>query len=686
MDKEKCIAALKHIGALIISTGLAFAAFAVGIFTANGGAWEIACFVFGAMLVAVAIANIAGHIWLRKHMTGMRVKEGHDFAQKVKSEIESDYDGAEKKVRRTILLSYAYAVGVITLLLLFCFSLGRLGPHAGFTMFLLQYILTAVGIVMMWGVVYMFFAVAPTEPPALRVVLDKAEYPQFYAVAKSAAAAAGCGDFDIVLYDMTDGISVTGCGKTIYINLDYAEAAVLTRDELFNVMLHEFAHVVYDFKRGRMFRHAISRTSGGECTANPFVKLSMYLFFSYPGDKIRLDILMFDTVSSRSFEQRADDMIIKAGDKQTYADACAKIDGFFQYSSANCREIAYDFYEPEQPVKGFASRVVEMYYTYREKYADVWKERMLRELPANVATHPTSRMRLDALGVTEFDAARVETDPAYTAEIEKLLKSRDDMIYKRMTEEEGYYEKFRKGAYVMRKAVMDKYLAAEADGEPSEPRMLQAVRAFIGIDDDKALEIVEKALALNAEAPRADFLKGVILFDRYDPECVACFKRAAKYPKLAEEAYDRIGRFALKSGDEALLAEYRADVCDIVQTADDMIEKGSISNDTKLLPHDLDESEVRELVESLTERCEGISKIYIAKYVDGNGVAHYPVYVTADHTKLHSFDEFGEMLSGVADFLNFYSDAHDLFCYYDFSGGKMKELTSIENAKVHDIA
>lgn len=685
MNKEKLTAFAKHGGTLVLSIGAALAAFAAGIYTADGGAWDIACFVIGFAIVALACANVIANTVAAKRMRGMRAKQAHDYAERIKSEIESDYASAEKKVRTTIAVAYSYAAFVIVLLLLFCFSLGRLGDDAGFAPFIVQFVLVCAASVLMWGVVYMFVAVDPSAPPETRVVLDENEYPRFYAVARNAASAAGCGDRAVVLYDMTDGISVTGCGNTIYINLDYAEAAVLTRDELFNVMLHEFAHVVYDFGRGRVFRRAMSRTSCEDRTNNPFVKIAEFLFLSYAGYRVQKEVLFFDTVSSRSFEQRADEMIGRAGNKRTYADACAKIDGFFQFAAMNCREMQYDFYAPETPTKGFASRYVETYYAYREKYGEVWKERMLCELPARVDSHPTTRMRLEALGANEFATDAKETDEAYLAEIKKLLESRDEMVYKRMTEEEGYYENYRKNAYVTRKAVMDGYIAAEEAGDVSEPKMLVAVRAFKGIDDDKALEIIDKALAKNAAAPRANFIKGAILFERRDPACVDCFKLAAKLPKLADSAYEKIGEFALKTGDEELLAEYRADVCDVVQNADDAMERTALGAHTELVPHDLDDKTVKELAADLTARCDGIGKIHVGKYVDVDGGAHYLVYVVADTNKITTYDGFVGMMSRSNDLLELYSDEHDFVsltnCYSDKHAAA---LVGLENSKIFD--
>ena len=683
MNKEKSIAFAKHGGTLVLSVGAALAALAVGMYTADGGAWGIACFVIGFAIVALACANVIANSVAAKRMRGMRAKQAHDYAERIKSEIESDYASAEKKVRTTIAVAYSYAALVIVLLLLFCFSLGRIGD-ADFSTFLVQFVFTVLAALLIWGVMYMFVAVDPSAPPETRAVLDENEYPQFYAAARSAASAAGCGDRAVVLYDMTDGISVTGSGNTIYINLDYAEAAVLTRDELFNVMLHEFAHVVYDFGRGRVFRHAMSRTSCEERTSNPFVKAAEFLFLSYAGYRVQKEVVFFDTVSSRSFEQRADEMIGRAGNRQTYADACAKIDGFFQFTATDCREMQYDFYAPEAPTKGFASRYVEMYYAYREKYGEVWKERMLRELPARVDSHPTTRMRLEALGVAEFTADRKETDEAYLAEIKKLLESRDEMVYKRMTEDEGYYENCRRNAYLTRKAVMDGYTAAEEAGT-SESKMLLAVRAFKGIDDSKALEIVEKALAKNAAAPRANFIKGTILFERRDPTCVDCFKLAAKLPKLAESSYEKLGEFALKAGDEELLAEYRADVCDAVQNADDALEKTKLGAHTELVPHDLDEKTVKELAADLTARCEGIGKIHVGKYVDGEGGAHYPVYVVADTKKIRSYEEFAELMSCSNDLLELYSDEHDFIPFMNcYSDKHAAALVGLENSKIFD--
>jgi len=684
MEKGDVIEIVKQFVAFVLTAAVCGGLIAVGYYTADENVfpWSmtaISCFAAAAVCAAV---NAVAFKKFTAHYDRMSERESYDFAQSEKDKVQRDYGAAQRRIGRTAAVSYIFAVLPLALILPYSVAYGRIIAGLEVSAAALFGVLFAVFFIAVYGVTYSLLLTPTVAPPSIEYVLSETDYPLFYATVRAAGAAIGC-DYPVTLYDLTDGISVFVYKRHVYINLDYAEAALLTRDELFNVMLHEYSHVLNDVKRSAHYNRILTHF-GIEYSRNPFVRMGERLFMTFYAARVQLAIGIFNTVSSRHFEKRADDAVKRFGSAAVYADAVAKISCFSQFSAMNKREIDYDFYAPEKPTKGFASAIVSLYREYFDKYAAKWTENMKKELPANVDSHPTARARLEAMGCTEADNDRKEPDPDYRAEQAKLLQSRDDYIYDRMCNEEGYYENYRKNAYLDRKAVMDEYMAAAAEGKQlSEPRMLTAFRAFYGVDDDTALEIVNRLTELDPVAPRANYYKGVLLSYRDDKACVENFKLAAKEAYIVSEAYEAIGAFALKTGDEPLLAEYRETVADAVQSAHDREDGEGFDFYTTFAAHGLDDPAAAELVEAINEVADGkIARIYVCKYPDGNGRTHYPVAVTLRPGLPEAAAQ--NLLTDINSRLRMYSDNYDLFLVDSSNAVIMDKFKYVTGALVYE--
>ena len=90
--------------------------------------------------------------------------------------------------------------------------------------------------------------------------------------------------------------------------------------------------------------------------------------------------------------------------------------------------------------------------------------------------------------------------------------------------------------------------------------MTEALSAYYGVDNGRAMEIADKMLAKDNGYAYAHFYKARIYFDCGDGRCIEHLRAAmAADPDLSQTCINYIGRFALLSGDEKLLNEYRSE-------------------------------------------------------------------------------------------------------------------------------
>ncbi len=610
---------LIQVGAASVSLAICLAALAAGALTEFGGKsiFTVLAIVTGVLLALIAVVNIAGQMIVKKKFGNMRMREGYMLTQRLKAGIERDYRAAERSVDRAVVVSYAYCVFVIALAAAFCFSLGRACPLSvaiGFTI--------VAGWVCLGDFLVLFSPGGISAPPAM-FRLPPEQYPLFYDTARRAADALGC-KVKITLFDAGSGIFVAKYGNRLIVNLDYSRAALLTRDELYGVMLHEMAHYVNaDIKRGNRYARIKNRW---DTSYDNFVSdLSRTLFMDIVGMYIIFKITLYEMIATRHHEEMADEIAAKFGDRQAIADGFAKSFAIGEFDGMQVRELEYDYFEPEKPKRGFASEFISVYKQYLSRYKDLWMQRLKVELTANVDSHPTIRSRIAALGIDEFVPDREESDEAYIAECRRLVEKNDELIYKEMCS--GGYEQHRQRAYTERTAAINAYRDAQNSGGASESVALEAALALRGVDDDEALSICDRLLSANPDAERANMYSASILYDRDDPECIPRFKKAAKSVYFYESAVDAIGKFALKTGNAELLAEYRATAPETMQEVIDVERENAISK-AELLPHGLDKGVIDELVGDILE-CgkETVESIAIARYEGTDGKTRYPVAV-----------------------------------------------------------
>ena len=586
----------------------------IGVKTADGNAfpWIIVLAVIGVLLLIAALVNFIRTRLFFKKMNGMNVRESYEFSKSLQSEIEKDFIRAEKNVCRIAVGAFVY-IGILLAVLLFAaFACGRLGmTYAAIPVMAVIY----VAVIML--LVKLFLPVPYVEPD-MKFLLDETKYPLFYQTARKAAEIAGC-KLKVRLYLTSDGISVNESGGCARVCLDPVTTSLLTRDELFNVFLHEFAHIVnVDTKRSN--RYAAIRAK----LCHEYARLNrlFYLFTSDFSVRAGFYSEIYQLMSSRYHETQADALVIKRGDSQTYINATSKACMLSLYNEMPQRELQYDIYASEKVPENLISADLNNFYNYKNKYREKWRKRMLKEIPARISSHPTFRMRMDNAGCTDFDDTQSEKDVDFIGEQNAFVAEADRIAFEMIA---GEYAARRRNLYTERKEQMEKYDAAMAEGRKLDPEeLILSIKAFYGVDNEKVKEIVGNMLKEDENSAYGHYFKGILLFDEDDKACVEHFYAASRLNfRLAESAMQHVGEFALKTGDAELLEKYRNDVGDVVQGAYDENESSEIKSTTELRFCELCKDEINGIVGKIRAICGStVIRIYMASYTENGFVWH----------------------------------------------------------------
>ncbi len=578
----------------------------------------------GTALVILIAVNIIGSRIITNKLSGMKTHEIYHLGERLKSKTESDLKRAEKSVRLTIAFAFAYVVSVILILLICCFCTGALMNGENELSYAIAIMIVAIFIT--WGLMNVFFTPLNSPAPPAIYLLDENRFPLIYKTVREAAEKSGC-RFKVKIYCCGEDASVSTYGRTAIICIHYLYAALLTRDELYNVMLHEFAHIVNaDVTRSRTFATAEQRFESNE--SNPIVSLGKLILLNLFSLVIEFKTQAYNTFANRSHEIEADKALKELGNPQSSINALAKTAMIGLFFSVPHRELDYDFFAPEKLTGDYALQELALFLKHRELHEKEWRETLEKELPARVDSHPTFKSRMVALDCDEYDACQIETDCAYVAEQREIIGFADKIMNDNKGER---YGEIRENAYVNRKKIIDEYEEAIKNGkEIPDNKLYEYIQAFFGVDDDIALKLADRAASL-PNPTVAQYYKANILFNRNDDGCIELLKAVAANTddyELAMSATKHLGEYALKTGNEELLKEYRSTTADVVQASLDKSERTRFDKRSTVEKCDIDSAVLSEIINGIGEELlNEVTEIYVGTFIDADGGKHYPVTV-----------------------------------------------------------
>ena len=552
------------------------------------------------LLLWIAV-NVAITIRTSKRFNAMNARQAYDYCLEVKGQIEADYKAAEKAVYSSLSKCYAAMVALFVLALAAVFLVGSGLPSWGI-------IVVVAACFILSNCLYLFFVPLISSGENADIGMNEQDYPKLYALCEKAARTVGCNRSFIV--QVGDNTGVMENGRQVVIILNPVHTMLCTSDELYAVLLHEFAHVVNE-DTGRSYRlsRGAERFLGTD-------NLIITLFISAFAAKFSINSSFYDIAATRHHEMLADEAVVKYGTTQAFIDATAKSCMLTLFDRLPRRELNYDCLESAEPVSDLMTRRYEVYLKYRQIEGDGWKKILSEELPARIASHPTLRQRMEALGVESYDDGKRETDEDYIAEQKKLLSFADGIVRKSI---EPNYAAMRKECYLDIKALLEKYEAAEREGKPiPEDRLTEYMQAFYGIDNAKALEIADRLLAASDEYAQAHFLRGQLYYDAMDDRCVDELRAAIRENgNYFEAANELIGSFALLSGNQQLIDEFRTNIPEETMQNEDKKKSDLWDKSKPFYACKLGDDTKKEICDRIAEFSEGkIKQLYFAGYDD----------------------------------------------------------------------
>ncbi len=690
MMKQRLKDAAGILAAVIAAGLLTLGAWGMGIRFADASAgWGIAFAVSLVLLAAAAAINVVFTRRFRKNLESMTAKQLIDKGLEYKQKIESDYAEAEKKLNKLIRQAYLYLSGLILLCVFGCFSLGKLSARRDAGTALLIAIFVLFAMLLVSGFLCVVVLPAPPTVPEKKLEIRRAEYPLLYAAVLRAAEEAACKK-RVRLFFGDDGFGVAEGNNEAIVNIDPEEFAFLTKEELYSVMLHEFAHVRnLDTKKSkRLYTVQEKWTKTAEDNAIRLLLLPRALFLSAFADRIAFESSAYTEISSRWRETQADALVKEKSFGQTYINATTKGMLLVLYRASPHRETTFDIYASEEPVSDYYTKDLQNFKKYLGERETLWNYILHHQIPARVDSHPTLPMRMEHMGVGEYDYGSEEEDPAYLIEQEKALRENDKTICDRLR---PYYMRNR-SEYLKLCGRMEEYDKAEAEGKEFTPAELaEYAGVFFELDDDKSLALCDRLLRADPDSDFAAYYKGMILARWGREEGIPLLYKAARANfNLAEAAMEQVGRFALNMGREDILEEYRASFAEVMQNSMDRESDTTLSRGDKLFKSDIPEeifAPVRKEIVALGKK--KVVRIYLVKKTGKDG---QPAFLYAVELRnVTSHEEAFEIMDCIFRYLqnSGLPEKYRRFGLYNVSSRDKtlkRFLKAVPDCKIYDAA
>lgn len=388
------------------------------------------------------------------------------------------------------------------------------------------------------------------------------DYPTLYALAEKACKALGCtGNVHILLTpDCNAGIALIG--KDYSVTLGTTLLKLLSEQELYACLLHEFGHIANKTPAQKKFESYVNWLGSGATTY--FLSKLCEVLFLYPTARYGFEAVLYQYAASVTEEANADRAAVEHANAEAFASLLLKLKYNDLYEWEQPAHDRVSDFSDEEPNRNFAHRDIDLLYAAFAEREQDWKALVDKEILARNASHPTVSMRLAAMNVTDYHLLPFPTEGAYADECEKALCQVETEIIECAIAPQ--YDILREDRYTKRLAQVT---AWEEAGKPLTPETYaDLVSALQGLGRMTEAEVLtDRAIAEfpDFSARFAFFNKGQFLLRRYDSAGVEMLYAATENSNYIEECLQTIGLFACMTGDQAMLDTYRERAMEAVQ-------------------------------------------------------------------------------------------------------------------------
>ena len=505
------------------------------------------------------------------------------------------------------------------------------------------------------------------------IYLKESEYPNLYSLARRAADCVGCPYEIAILLSLDCNARILTDKKRYLLQVGIILLNTLSEEEIFQIFLHEFSHV--SEKR----RDAIRENKYKEWLYDQGKMHSRYLsfvttLFQFLDIRYSFNFMVCQYATSVVDETEADRAMVKYGNPEIAASALLKTQYDSMYFWESGVKDEAPLYQPETLSADYLStRIAEFKKAIEERHAD-WDALVEKEILPNNATHPTLKMRMETLGVSEIKTVKDNSSEEYRKEIKNALDYSEKLVYE---ERKLTYDKDRAELYLK---------PLEHINEWKEKGMPVSAESYADIISDlkrlgrntEAEALCDRAIEELPESSsmHAYFIKGSAMLYRYDVGGLEYIYHAIENnPNYLEEGLDVIGAFCCYTGREKELLEYRENAARLVQkNKDESSQTCFLTKNDKLTKDDMPEGMLEDILSFIRSiDCDIIQNIYLVRKTVSDT---FFASVFIIHFYGGTDAQRDEIMHKIFRYLDSYpADRHfSLFDYFDYPEIKVEKI------------
>lgn len=443
--------------------------------------------------------------------------------------------------------------------------------------------------------------------------VSRKDYPYLYSLADKAKKAIQNDKIGIkigikIVIAPNDNVGIAQTSDAYYLCIGMILFSILSEDELYAIMLHEFSHVRSEINNKMIKEREYLLKTGSS------VLTLINLFYVYIDTLYEFDYFLYDHASSVYTEIEADKAMLKCGSKETVSSALIKTSyyGFFRWETKSY-DSGSEYSDPEPPKLPMTNEIKK----FKDRLAirkNDWDALADKRILALSDSHPTLKMRLDALGITEHTASFSDDSGEFGSEKQKALGLADRLIGVYLKET---YENSRKEKYLDCLEVVRKWTE---EGRPLKAEEYSdIVTAFLQLGKaSEAEKLCDRAIA---ELPRyssafALFIKGNLLLGRYDDKGIDLLYESIEINNNSiDGSLDMIGEYCVMTGNQKELDIYREKAVALVQKQRDVYDKaGELGPKDDLRAETLPDGVLDRILEYIKSVEEGtLENVYLVR-------------------------------------------------------------------------
>lgn len=397
--------------------------------------------------------------------------------------------------------------------------------------------------------------------------ISEAEYPVLYAVARRAEAAFGLTAPVHICLDASVNAGIARVDGAYAVSLGAVYLGLQTEAELYETMLHEFAHMAGERspRETDYWNTRVGQSNGDRGVGD----LLQALLFQWPDRLYALHYALYEYAGSLGEEGRADEAMVQYGDAATAASSLLhlKYQELYAWEAEGWDRPWLDTLEKKvQSLLGDRIAAVRAAEQTRGRF---YRELTRKEILSRSASHPTIQMRLEAMGCPDGELLPRVENPAYDAEVEKAVAQAARWLM-----EQNSPEDYAAQVETSRKTVAD----WEAAGRPVE------METYVDIQGElrnmgrltEAMALCDRAIAElpPAGAVVARYIRGCCRLHQWDDGGLEDIYAALENnSNFIREGLDQIGSYCCLTGNQPELDRYREKALEYAQKEQDMYDE-----------------------------------------------------------------------------------------------------------------